>query len=76
MRKGLEPPQFDPVLARQLYEGRGPTRPLSEWLEPAANLYLPHTVPGQAQPGGNTTYNIDSFCLFPNSLAVAWQGLY
>ena len=77
MEKGPEEsPEFDPVLAQQLYEGRGPTGPLSEWLEPAANLCLPHKVPGQAQPGGNVTYDIDSFCLFPSSPAVAQQGLY
>ena len=74
MEKGLE---FDPVLARQLYEGRGPTIALSEWLEPAANLYLPRrAVPGQPNPRGKVMYNTDSLHMFPTSLAVAKQGLY
>jgi hypothetical protein len=32
MEKGPESPKFDPALAQQLYEGRGPTMPLSEWM--------------------------------------------
>jgi hypothetical protein len=76
MGKGPESPEFDPALAQQLYEGRDPRVPLSEGLEPAASLCLPHKVPGQPNPRGSVMYDIDSVCLFPTSLAVAKQGLH
>jgi hypothetical protein len=47
MGKRLESTKFDPVLAQQLYEGRGCTRALAEELELAAHLYLLNAAPDQ-----------------------------
>jgi hypothetical protein len=76
MEKSPASLEFDPILAQQLCKGRGPTVPLSEWLEPAVNLCLLHKVLGQPNPQGNAPYDIDSLCLYPTSLAVAQQGFH
>jgi hypothetical protein len=67
----------DPALLRQLYEGRGrPTEPQAE-PEPPKKLHLPHKPPLEHQHRRpKVTYDIDSLCLFPTSLAVAHKGLF
>ena len=67
----------DPALLRQLYEGRGlPKEPQAE-PEPPKKLHLPHKPPLEHQHRQpKVTYDIDSLCLFPTSLAVAHKGLF
>src|SRR5208282_4777236 len=67
----------DPALLRQLFEGRGPPKEPQAKPEPPKKLHLPHKPPLEhphRQP--NVTYDIDSLCLFPTSLAVAHKGLF
>jgi hypothetical protein len=87
--KFMEKQDLDnPALLQQLYEGWSPTR--EPELEPESGLeselesepkspkklYLPHKLLERQNRRLKTTYDIDSLCLFPTSLAVARQGLF
>jgi hypothetical protein len=67
--------EFGPILMQQLYEGRGPPIVPRVKPEPPKNHYLPHKALDHQNQRSNVTYDIDSVCLFPTSLALAQQGL-
>jgi len=67
----------DPALLQQLFEGRSPPKEPQAEAEPPKKLHLPHKPPLEHQHRQpNVTYDIDSLCLFPTSLAFAHQGLF
>jgi hypothetical protein len=67
----------DPALLQQLFEGWGPPKEPQAEPEPPKKLHLPHKPPLEHQHRQpKVTYDIDSLCLFPTSLAVARKGLF
>jgi hypothetical protein len=69
--------ELDPRVVQQLYEGQTPPIELEEGPRPPKKLYFPHRKPqSQRNQRSTITYDIDSLCSFPTSLAVAQQGLF